>query len=145
MEQAIIQSVSSLFEGADERNWQKVKGVMGETVLLDYSSMNGNAASLLTPIEIVASWAAFLPGFDKTHHQLFDFKVAGNDKTATVHFSGKATHWIENDCWVVEGTYDVELLWQSDQWLIVALKFNFEQQSGHTELPALAMERAKMQ
>ncbi|SFW85770.1 nuclear transport factor 2 family protein [Chitinophaga sancti] len=144
MEQAIIQAITTLFAGADERNWRKVKEVMGETVLLDYSSMNGNAASSLTPLQIAGSWAAFLPGFDKTHHQLSDFKVAKNDTVATVNFSGKATHWIGNDSWVVEGTYDVKLLLQNDQWLIAVMKFNFEKQSGHTGLPALATERAKM-
>lgn len=145
MEIAIIQTITTLFEAADERNWQKLMGVMCETVLLDYSSMNGNPAASLTPQQITGSWAAFLPGFDKTHHRLFDFKVKENDKVAEVHFGGNAAHWIESDCWIVEGTYDVKLLWHNHQWMVSAMKFNFEKQSGHTELPALAVERAKLQ
>ena len=53
MENIIEQQVRKLFEGADERNWQKSASAMSNEVLLDYSSMTGNAATLLKPEQIM--------------------------------------------------------------------------------------------
>ena len=116
---------------------------MHTCVVLDYSSMNGNPAQALTPVEITSAWAAFLPGFDKTRHQLSNFSVKEDGHTSSANFSGKADHYIGNKVWTVEGSYDVQLERQHDKWLVSALKFNFANQSGNTELPKLAMERLK--
>jgi hypothetical protein len=43
MEHTVIkQRVLDLFNGADERNWGKVKMAFADNVLLDYSSLSGN-------------------------------------------------------------------------------------------------------
>ncbi len=144
METLIIQQINTLFAGADERNWEKVKSTMNTTVLLDYSSMTGNPAITLSPDAITQAWASFLPGFDSTHHQLSDFSVSINDNEATAEYFGKADHFINNDVWTVEGTYQTHLQLVSGSWLITAQKFNFSQQSGNTELPALATQRMKL-
>ena len=56
MEKLIIEQVTKVFQGADERNWQKVAAVMDKHVMLDYSSMTGSPASLLTPEQITSAW-----------------------------------------------------------------------------------------
>lgn len=140
----IILQIQKLFAGVDERNWQEVMSVMDDVVLLDYSSLNGKPAVKLTPQEITASWAALLPGFDKTHHVLCDFKVDDTLKSvASAHFTGRAEHWIGDECWIVEGTYDVVLLLIRDRWLVREMKFNFIRQTGNSRLPALAAENVK--
>ena len=132
-----------MFAGADERDWNKTGSVMHNSVVLDYSSMNNNPAQALSPVEITGAWATFLPGFDKTHHQLSNFLVKEESNTASSTFLGKADHYIGNEVWTVEGSYEVKLEQQQDRWLITALKFNFANQSGNTELPKLAIERLK--
>lgn len=139
----IIRQINKLFAGVDDRDWHKVMSVMNANVLLDYASMNGHPATMLTPKEITDAWAAFLPGFDKTHHQLSQFKVQPLGIHPTAHFNGQATHWIGNECWIVEGSYDIGLNFINGIWLVTEMKFNFEKQSGDTDLPALAAERIK--
>lgn len=143
MENKVIQQIRNLFAGADERDWQKVAATMNDTVLLDYSSMTGAAASHLSPDDIIASWDAFLPGFDSTHHQLSDFAVTLGEDGADARYAGKADHFLNNDVWVVEGTYDTKLKLENGTWLITQQKFNFIRQSGNTSLPALATSNAK--
>ena len=108
MENIIEQQVRKLFEGADERNWQKSASAMSNEVLLDYSSMTGNAATLLKPEQIMAAWAAFLPGFDRTNHLLSNFTIKTNGLTAEVHYNGKADHFLNGEVWTVNGTYDTK-------------------------------------
>ena len=139
----IIQSIADLFAGADERNWQKVRSVMANTVLLDYTSMAGGNPATLTPQQITDAWAAFLPGFDKTHHQLSGFEVDVKGDMATAHYAGKADHLIGEETWTVEGTYDTGLQKDNGQWLIVSHKLNFIKQSGNTNLPAQATQIIK--
>ncbi|KAA8479717.1 fermentation-respiration switch protein FrsA (DUF1100 family) [Arcticibacter tournemirensis] len=137
----IIRQINKLFTGVDDRNWQEVMSVMYETVLLDYSSMNGNPANMLTPKEITDAWAAFLPGFDKTYHQLSQFELQPLGTHLTAHFKGLAEHWLGDECWTVEGSYDMVFNFINGVWLLTEMKFNFEKQNGNTELPGLITTR----
>src|ERR1700751_2381833 len=106
--EAIIQTVTDIFNGADERNWEKVRHAMAEEGLMDYSSMNGSQPAITKADDIIKTWKGFLPGFDRTHHQLSDFQGERQGNTANLRFFGKADHFIGNDSWTVEGTYDIE-------------------------------------
>ena len=132
-----------LFAAADQRDWQQVESTMDDSVLLDYTSMTGGAPAWLSPRQITDAWDAFLPGFDKTHHQLFDIEVSESQDSSIAHYRGKAEHFIDKDVWIVEGTYEATLQKKRGDWVITQLKFNFKEQSGNTFLPAIATERAK--
>jgi len=41
MTNAIIQQIKTLFAAVDARDWQTVRSVMADSLLLDYSSVNG--------------------------------------------------------------------------------------------------------
>lgn len=143
LNQAVITAVQALFSGTDERDWEKVKSILSDKVLLDYTSMSGGTPAELAPDQIVGSWASFLPGFDRTYHQLSGFEVVENNEIAEAHYSGKAEHYIGTEIWIVEATYDTELINKNGKWLISKQKLNFIQQSGNTELSKLAGERMK--
>ncbi|WP_291912455.1 nuclear transport factor 2 family protein [Chitinophaga sp. CB10] len=143
MEQQIIETIRHLFEGTDERNWTKVENTMADSLLLDYSSMTGNAATWLSPREITTAWAGVLPGFDKTHHQLLGFAVTINGDEAQAQYYGKADHFLGNDCWTVTGGYDTILLKKDNGWKITRQTFHFEKQYGNTALPAKAIDIVK--
>lgn len=136
----IVNTVTAIFSGADAREWPKVKAAFADEVLLDYSSMNGNPAAQMTPDQIITAWSSFLPGFDKTHHNVFDFKVDRQGDNATVHFTGIADHFIGENKWTVEGTYDVEAIREDDNWQVTKFKLNFEKQGGDTSLPQKAAD-----
>jgi len=139
----IIQAITAIFKGADQRDWQKVQNAMAENILLDYSSLSGSPAATLPSKQIVEIWKGFLPGFDKTHHQLSDFQITKHDNSANVHCNGKADHFIDGDVWTVEGTYDADVSKINGQWVVTKLKFNLLKQRGHTNLPARAIEKLK--
>jgi SnoaL-like domain len=139
----VLLPVITIFNGADEHDWIKVENAMAPKVLLDYTSFSGGDPANLTPKQITESWAGFLPGFDKTHHQLSNFNSIIKNETATVTYTGKADHYINNEVWTVEGTYESELNKVNGNWLVSTLKFNFAAQSGNLDLPAKAIERMK--
>ena len=136
--ETIINAITDIFEGADERNWERVQHSMADQVLVDYSSMNGRPAAVTPSTKIIEAWKGFLPGFDRTHHRVSDFKVDEQADTAKVHFFGKADHHIDKDSWTVEGNYDVELVRSADNWKVTKFKFNLQKQSGNTGLPQKA-------
>ena len=138
MEHSIVENINALFSGADERNWVKVKSVLSQQVMLDYSSMTGAPASSVSPEQIVTAWSAFLPGFSRTNHQLSDFKVERKDREAVVTYSGKADHYLNESVWVVEGTYTTGVKLINGIWLITSLTFHLQKKSGDTTLPAIA-------
>ncbi|HTD39462.1 MAG TPA: nuclear transport factor 2 family protein [Mucilaginibacter sp.] len=139
----IIETITNIFAGADERNWDKVKNSFADKVLLDYSSMNGSPAVVLSSADIIAAWKCFLPGFDLTHHQVSQFRVDEMEGVTKSHFFGKADHFINNDSWTVEGTYDVELITSADGLKVNKFRFNLQKQSGDTGLPQRAVEICK--
>ena len=143
--QEIIQTIKDLFAGVDELNWGKVENTLSEKVWIDYSSMTGGSPSLQTAREIMDTWAGFLPGFDKTDHRLSDFDISVDGNTAVAHFAGIADHFLNNDVWTPEGTYDAELQKKNNRWRFTKLKFNFVKQEGNANLPALAGEVVKAQ
>jgi fermentation-respiration switch protein FrsA (DUF1100 family)/ketosteroid isomerase-like protein len=139
--QIILAQVRALFEGADQRNWTKVKSVLDQHVILDYSSMTGNPANQVSSEQIQAAWAAFLPGFDRTNHQLSGFTLARHGDTATVQYDGKADHYLAEKVWTVEGSYTTRLQRVDGYWLINEHQFSLERQSGDTTLAAMAAKK----
>src|ERR1700722_1656848 len=83
-----------LLAGADKRDWRQVESTMDDKVLLDYTSMAGGTPTWLTPRQITDAWAAFLPGFERTNHQLSGFEIKEGPDSSTVHYQGKAEHFI---------------------------------------------------
>ncbi len=145
MKDQIIATVTALFSGADERDWAKVKNAFAENVELDYSSMTGNPAGTASSNDIIAAWRGLLPGFDRTHHQLADFYVMQNGTVALVHYYGKADHFIGDELWIVEGTYDTELIETDGKWIVTKHKLNLIKQDGNMDLPAKAAARVSEQ
>jgi hypothetical protein len=134
----IIQTIANIFNGADEHNWGKVQTAFADNVLLDYSSMNGSPATVVSSEKIIEGWKRFLPGFDMTHHQVSDFKVDQKGDSAQVCFFGKADHYINKNSWTVEGTYEIELVKARDDLKVTKFKFILQKQSGDTSLPQKA-------
>ena len=139
----VIQTITTIFHGADQRDWAAVQNALADQVWLDYTSLAGGQPALLTGQQIANAWAAFLPGFDKTHHQLSQFEVDLGGSVAKVRFSGKADHFIGTATWTVEGNYDAEVVQQNGQWRVTKLVLHLVNQSGDLGLPAKAGEVMK--
>ncbi|KXX67239.1 nuclear transport factor 2 family protein [Flammeovirga sp. SJP92] len=144
---APAQTVTQLFIATDQKDWQQVEDVFNEKVVLDYSSMNNNPATSLSPQAITTAWKTILPGFEHTHHQVGNFITEIKGNQATVFCYGTAKHYLPDDngnVWTVVGSYDFELIKSGKgNWKISSMKFNYKYQDGNTSLPSKAIQKVK--
>ena len=145
--ETINETVSRLFIATDQQDWYGVKQCFASEVELDYSSMTGNPATILSPEAIVESWKGILPGFTHTHHQLGNFINILEPKTAKVFCYGTATHYLDDEkgsVWTVVGSYDFDLMKNSqNEWRISKMTFHYKYQTGNTHLPEKAIANLK--
>ena len=144
--ETINETVANLFIATDKRDWVKVEAIFAEIVELDYSSMTGNPAIILTPKQITDSWKTILPGFTQTHHQIGNFITTIEKTKAEVFCYGTAMHYLADSAgnvWTVIGTYNFELQKTDEMWKISKMKFNFKFQDGNVDLPKKAIENLK--
>ena len=143
----IIETINWLFISVDNMDWQKVKSIFSDSVLLDYSSMTGGQPANLEADQIIDSWKGIFPGFNKTHHQVGNYIVEVDSLSAKVFCYGTATHYLENksgnNVWTVVGSYDFELQSVGNDWRVTKMKFNLKYIDGNKELPIIAQERLK--
>jgi hypothetical protein len=144
MEQ-VSETMNRFVIDVDNRHWDGVKAAFSDTVLLDYTSMMGGEPASLTANQIIDAWKKFLPGFDRTHHQLGNMITELGTGTAKVFCYVTATHYLKNvsgnNLWTVVGSYDAELVNDNNEWKITALKFNLKYTEGNEDLARMAMER----
>lgn len=141
--EAIRETITRLFVNTDTGNWNNVEAQFAAEVQLDYSSMTGNPASKVSPVEITTAWKTVLPGFTHTHHQIGNFMIEVNGKKAHTFCYGTATHYLENEnntVWTVVGTYDFDLEKIDGQWKINAMTFNYKYQDGNKNLVDKAIQ-----
>lgn len=144
---AIQETISKLFIHSDQRNWEGVEAQFASEVNLDYSSMTGNPATVLSPQQITGAWKTVLPGFSSTHHQVGNFISQVSDDQAHSFCYGTATHYLEHvdgNLWTVVGSYDFDLEKTEGQWKIIAMTFNYKYQEGNTSLVQQAIENVKL-
>ena len=141
--QKIIETLQSIFIGADQHDWNQILNAFTEKVHLDYTSLSGGEAEDLPAATIVNNWKNFLPRFKATHHQLGNFMIKEDGPTAKAFFYGTATHYFPNPSgrhiWTVTGTYDARLEKQGDMWKVNYLRLNLHYVDGNTDLPNLVM------
>lgn len=136
-------TIANLFIATDNRDWAKVETIFADQVELDYSSMTGNPAVILTPKQITDGWKTILPGFTHTHHQIGNVITKNEQSKAVVFCYGTATHFLEDvngSVWTVVGSYNFDLLKVIDNWRISKMKFNYKFQDGNKDLPQKAMD-----
>lgn len=142
----IANTIARCFAAVDRRDWTAAEALMTAAFHLDYSSFGGAPAATCKPGDVLAGWAGFLPGFDATHHQLGNFDIQHDDKSAVVHCYVTASHFIASEkdgsLWTVVGSYDLSLIHRGNAWLLSGCRFAFKYQDGNTALPALAQQRA---
>lgn len=142
----INETIAQFFVASDNRDWNEVEAIFADEVELDYSSINGNPAMILSPKQITDSWKTVLPGFTHTHHQIGNMISKANGNIAKAFCYGTATHYLEHEAgnvWTVVGSYNFELKLDGENWRISKMKFNFKYMDGNTQLPQVAIEKVK--
>ena len=134
----IIEIINRLFAGTDNRDWTLVKRCFAQRVRFDMSSLGAGDPKDLTPDEIIAAWDAGLKPLKAIHHQAGNYLVTINGSKAEAFCYGIASHYLPNktgnNTRTFVGSYDFELLKDSDGWTISQFKFNLKYIDGNPDL-----------
>lgn len=122
----IIESVAIL---ADRGHFEALERLYAEEIRVDYTSLASGEIELKSPQVLMNQWAATLPGFDRTRHQLSNISVVVDCDSAVATADVIADHYVDNLFWQVVGSYRYELVKQG-QWRITAMTFTLEEESG---------------
>jgi hypothetical protein len=136
----IIDVITRLFVGTDNRDWEIVKRCFAPTVLFDMSSLGAGDPQDLSPDDIVAMWDAGLKPLEAMHHQVGNFLVDINGGRADAFCYGIASHYLPNETGnntrTFVGSYDISLDSGDGQWRIRGFKFNLKFIDGNRDLEA---------
>ncbi|MFE9555474.1 nuclear transport factor 2 family protein [Streptomyces sp. NPDC006692] len=127
---------------ADRREWELLRGLFADEVVLDYTSLNGGEPVRLTPHEIVDAWSATLGGYDATQHLIANHLVQITGDRAVCTASFQATHRLAgphaSPLWTLGGDYRWELARTAGRWLINSVVMTATWGDGNKDLPAQA-------
>ncbi len=144
-DEAIIRSnIQSFSAMADQGAFEYLGRLFAPQVTVDYTSLFGGEAAPVDRADLVKQWAAFLPGFDATYHDLSNLKVNldGDSATATVDIT--ASHWLGDEgFWAVSGNYEFTLQKSSDDWVITSVTLNSQSESGSRDILGVAPAKAE--
>lgn len=136
----IIDVLTRLFVGTDNRDWEVVKRCFAPTVLFDMSSLGAGDPQDLSPDDIVAMWDVGLKPLEAIHHQVGNFLVDVDGSNANAFCYGIACHYLPNktgnNTRTFVGSYDVSLEKDDAQWRIRTFKFNLKYIDGNKNLEA---------
>ncbi|MEM9210039.1 MAG: nuclear transport factor 2 family protein [Pseudomonadota bacterium] len=139
----IERSITDIAAGADRADWPRVRSAFADTVTVDYTSLWGGDPVTQPADDLVAGWAAFLPGFDATHHIVTNHTITEQGEAfATAEADFTATHRIEDELWVLGGRYMYEFTAQDGRWLVTSLTMTALWEDGDRALVAEADARA---
>ncbi len=137
--QTIIESVGGL---ADLGDFDTLQSLYDDEVLLDYASLTGQEAALLSSQTLMTQWASVLPGFDVTKHYLSDINVKFDKGHAFVTANVVADHYIGDLYWQVSGKYQYQLIRKDGTWKITHHTFLLKDEKGTRDVFSAAIERA---
>ncbi|MDE0060496.1 MAG: nuclear transport factor 2 family protein [Defluviicoccus sp.] len=139
----IVETITDIAAGADRDDWGRVRSAMSDEITTDYTSLFGGEPVSQPADDLVKSWAAFLPGFDSTHHMVTNHTVtsAGADR-ATAEADFTATHRIGDALWVLGGRYSYRLDKSDSRWLVTSMTMQALWETGdRAALVSQALER----
>ncbi|MCX0241887.1 nuclear transport factor 2 family protein [Streptomyces drozdowiczii] len=135
---AVAETCTRMAVHADRREWDQLRSLFADKVLLDYTSLNGGKPTRLTPKEIADAWAATFDRFDATQHLIANKLVELEADQATCTASFQATHRLATaqgtPLWILGGDYRWELTRVGARWLITSVKMTVTWSDGNQGL-----------
>jgi hypothetical protein len=138
-------TVAAMTPLVDLREWERLKRLFAERLVLDYTSLWGGEPQEVSRDELIAQWQAMLLGFDATMHELgpVSVSVVGDEATADAPVTG--SHPLAGEAWVVSGRYHARLERSGATWSITALTYANEDERGERALTEKAKSRLSSQ
>ncbi|MYQ79774.1 MULTISPECIES: nuclear transport factor 2 family protein [unclassified Streptomyces] len=139
---AVAETCTRMAVHADRREWEQLRTLFADKVVLDYTSLNGGEPVSLTPQEITDAWRATLSGYDATQHLIANQLVTVEGDRAVCTASFQATHRLAAahgaSLWTLGGDYRWELVRNGDRWLIDTVVMTATWGDGNQALPVRA-------
>lgn len=132
-DEQVKQSITTMVNAIDTKNWNEAIAQFSDTVYVDYSSLSGLPGSEVKATDLVNGWKKLLTKA-KTHHILsnFDISVEGNQAEAYSHVY--ASHLAPDiNYWDAYGRYHHKLQKVNDQWKITSMTLLMHGQKGNTK------------
>ena len=147
-EAEIIEIITALFIGTDERNWKQVMQCFSDKVLFDMTSLSGGEPATLTPQQIADGWAQGLQKLKAIHHQAGNYRITLRDRDADAYCYAIAMHYLPNptrrNVRTFVGSYEFHLVGSFTGWKIDRFKFNLKYIDGNPELEASAEDHSSL-
>ncbi len=135
-------ALTRAFVCADRRDWDGLRAVLGQQVVLDYTSLSGGDPAELSGDELLAAWRGALGGYEATQHLHGSFLIETLSLSeARLRFYAIATHVLHaghgDSTWTVAGHYDA-VMHRDETWRLTALTLHLDWSAGNPQLAALA-------
>ncbi len=137
-ERDIVQVITALFTGTDDRDWARVRCCFADEVVFDMTSLAGGAPATLTPKAITDGWDAGLAMLQAVHHQAGNYSVDVLGDSADAFCYGIAYHYKPTQSGrntrIFVGSYDFHLVRVAREWKINRFRFNLKFVDGNMRL-----------
>lgn len=138
----VIETCVRLSWHVDHREWDRVAALLADSVLVDYTSVNGGEPGTYTPTEFTDGLASLLGQLDATQHVQSGHlaSVEGDRAVCTANVLGfhKLANRLGSPMRTVGGTYRFELQRTSKGWQIDSWTFTLSWADGHPGIMAIA-------
>lgn len=133
---AVQDTITKMVNAIDTKKWQVAKDQFATDVFVDYSSMNGQAGSMVKSADLVGGWEGLLAYVD-THHMLTNFEINVDGDKAKSQSHVYASHLADNvPYWDIFGLYLHDLEKQDGEWKITSMTLVVHGQKGNTDFLA---------
>lgn len=133
--------ILKFFSDVDEQKWDDVAAAMTESVSINYTELGGEQG-FFTPDEILSTWKSFLPGFERTIHNVHNIAIWEVGDRATATLDAIALHFLNGSEWTVFVGYDTEFIKEDGAWKLARIDLSLYSVHGNNDLPAQALEQA---
>ena len=139
---SVIETCTRMAWHADQREWDALRDVFADEVLLDYTSLHGGEPATVPRDQLVESWAGLFGKLLTTQHLVTNHLVTVSGDTASCTAAFQATHLLPNahgdPIWTLGGSYRFELLRDDQSWRISAVTMTATWASGNQQIMSLA-------
>lgn len=129
-EAAVLTLVEAVVTCIDRHDFITLEGLYADTLVRDYTSLNGGKPEVTTNVALMTRWAKHLPGFDRTRHSLSNRVATVSGDTAVVEVDVVADHWIDDLLWTVRGRHIYQLGRVGGAWKVTGQTFVFQGEEG---------------
>ena len=135
------QSIISMVNAIDNKQWDKASAQFNDQVFVDYSSLSGQPGAMTAASDLVGGWQNLLARVS-TLHQLSNFAISVEGDQAEVSSHVYASHSAEgiDGYWDAYGRYQHELRKIDGEWKITSMTLHMHGQKGNLNFLAEAIE-----